>query len=138
MNKQEIDSLSGRALDMAIEKYVFGNDKPAKARDKWGWLQNSDGIWQCEQQDCIDGEWQRSWSVVEWPPEYHKSDYLAFKVVEKILDDNQQRFAFDLYFGTLSHKWCAEFFEPRRNFNSSDKSRPTAICRAALKVVCSD
>ena len=132
MNEQMIDSLSGRALDLAVEEYVFGNVSPPN--DKTDWLQEyKDGTWFGEKQD---GE--RAWYVVEWPPEYHKSDYLAFKVVEKILDDNQQRFAFDLYFGTLSHKWCAEFFEPRRNFNSSDKSRPTAICRAALKVVCNE
>jgi len=129
MNEQVIDSLSGRALDMAIEKYVFGNVAPPN--DSTDWLEKyQDGTWFGEKQD---GE--GTWSVVEWPPEYHKSDYLAFKVVEKVLNDNQQRLAFDLYFGILSHDWCAEFFAPRRNFNSRDKSRPTAICRAALKVV---
>ena len=129
MNEQMIDSLSGRALDLAVEKYVFGNVTPPN--DGTDWLEEyQDGTWFGEKQDGVG-----AWSVVEWPLEYHKSDYLVFKVVEKVLDDNQQRFAFDLYFVALSHMWFAEFFEPRRNFRSSDKSRPTAICRAALKVV---
>ena len=132
MNEKEIDNLEGRELDLAIERYVFGNEKPKD--ESASWFQNDDGTWWSEQQDCLDGEWLRSWRIVQWPPEYHNSDYLAFKVVDKAIE-TYPAFSFNLhwfYDGWCAYaSWCSEF-------EVNNQSRPFAICLAVLKVVMND
>jgi hypothetical protein len=130
MNEQEIDALEGRELDLAIERYVFGRETPPT--DKWCWIQKDDGTWWSEQQDCIDGEWLRSWDTVYWPPEYHSSDYLAFKVVDKVLEYND--FIFHLESG---NGWFAIFTQGGYIVGLSlwYEVRASAICHSALKAV---
>ena len=131
----DIDTLDGLDLDLAIEKYIFDREKPEDTT--WFDLQE-DGSWIGEIPDVLTDEdgsecFGRSWSIVEWPPKYHESDYLAFQVVDKVVSPS-------VYFNHMQFPLIceAEFYNPRTQEPlgvSRDKSRPTAICRAALKVV---
>jgi hypothetical protein len=127
MNEQEIDALEGRQLDLAIERYVFGNEKPTNPRITKMWQLES-GKWY--------GEFDRGYSsLINWPPEYHSSVYLAFKVVDKIEDFLGLGSEFTLYSsgGGNTAQFLSNF--GFMLFESYSESRPVAICRAALKVV---
>jgi hypothetical protein len=135
MNEQEIDSLEGRELDLAVERYVFGNKNPSEVKANWDYKM-ADGCWFGQ---VFEEDYGR-WIDVVWPPEYHNSDDLAFQVVDKI---ECKTVSFMLYQMT-SHKsdkrvFEADFFNPRTTITigaNISRSRPLAICRAALKVVC--
>lgn len=125
-----VDNLDGRELDLAIAYHVFGELAPTD--DGTEWCSNCDGTYQGEV--LIDGCASRSWEVVEWPSRYHENDYFAFQVVDKIMGDKLPSFCLD----SIAGGWYAEFDNMVMSFDCKAKTRPLAICRAALKAVCND
>lgn len=137
MNEQEIDALEGYQLDLAVEKYIFGCEKPTDnidlADDGYIWEQLENGSWRSEKQKYENGEWRREWFITIWPDEYHDSDFLAFMVVDKILEMHRTVMSLNMFFRGGIWWHCKFITDPISH--GCDQSRPTAICRAALKVV---
>lgn len=137
MNEKEIDALKGRQLDLVIEKYVFGNEKPQK-EDNVEWERElEDGTYLGTK--YIPGS--DMWYTISWPPEYHTLDYLAFQVVDKIMEKELWRWQFELY--SYQGGWWAEFIDNEQILGgkangSLAKTRMLAICHSALKVICNE
>lgn len=122
---------ASRCLDAWIAKEVMGLGLP---KNKLSWHKANDGIgWKAERPDySTDGTWLRSWSYVEWPPNYSTSIYCAWQVLEEM----KEEWFREVHSVGYNTGWEAELelmihYGP--TYKGYGKTAELAICIAALK-----
>lgn len=139
-----VDALSGRELDFAVEKYIYGADFPEAHSTSYGndWILQGDGTWASDVPLFEhDSGKIHVWHEVTWPPEYHNSDHLAFIVVDYIMEAHKSSFHLAVpYFDIMTHSeregWKAIFSCRDADLAVADApTRPVAVLRAAIKYV---